>query len=227
MISTIFFDVGGTLIHPDLDRLMAPLLARVTPTAQQLTVAERAAKYADARNGDDDAPADASGKINRGHWEVYFDALLKEVGCCHDLLPELTARAGNSSFWTLVDPAAPATLSALRRDYRLGIISNADGRIRQVLEQAGLLDYFQAVIDSGVVGHEKPDARIFRAAIDAMKARPEDCLYIGDIYSIDYRGATAAGMHAIIVDPTGVYCDWNVPRIGSLAELPAWIKRQE
>ncbi|MFB3814328.1 MAG: HAD family hydrolase [Terriglobales bacterium] len=226
-ITTIFFDVGGTLLYPDMGRMLAPLLARVQPTAEQLAAADRAAKYSCPLNGDDGPAASALPlkATNKGHWQVFFETLLAEVGH-HELLTELAARASDSSYWTLVDPAAPAALAALQRDYKLAVISNADGRIREVLARAGLAGYFDQITDSGLVGYEKPHPRIFQAALEATGSNPNEGLYIGDIYAIDYRGATAAGMHAVLIDPAGVYRDWDAPRIASLRELPAWVARR-
>lgn len=228
-ITTIFFDVGGTLVHPDLEQLMAPLLAYVTPTPEQIRTADCAAKHASRPDGDHGAAHISS---NQGHWDVYFSTLLRELdgtdGLANinkeELLTELVARAGNSSFWTRVDPVAAPTLKRLQREYRMAVISNADGRIRQVLAQAGLDGFFETITDSGLVGCEKPDPRIFRAALEAMGAEPGESLYIGDIYAVDYQGAAALGMHAVLMDPSGAYCGWDVPRLDSLGELPGWLQ---
>lgn len=226
MTETIFFDVGGTLLHPEMERLLQPLLARRTPSQKQLAEADRAAKYAIPPR----VPMPSSGgapvpceSINKGHWRVYFEKLLALLEGCDDLLDELVARAGDSSYWTQLDPAARQTLGLLRKRYRLAVISNADGRIQQLLKQAGLLDFFEQITDSGVVGCEKPDARIFRAALTAMSVEAAASLYVGDLYSIDYCGATAVGMQAVLLDPAGLYQHWPAPSLRSLAELPAWI----
>ena len=52
-----------------------------------------------------------------------------------------------------------------------------------------------------------------------MKAAPEESLYVGDVYSVDYLGATSAGMQAILMDVPGAYRNKGVPRIESLEEL--------
>jgi HAD superfamily hydrolase (TIGR01509 family) len=229
-ITVVFFDVGGTLIHPDMSRLMAPLLEHVAPNAEQLQAADRAAKHALRPNGDDGA-AEVSG--NQGHWDIYFNTLVSRLNGCgqlagcdkEQLVAQLIARANDSSYWTLVDPKAAPTLERLKRDYRLAVISNADGKIRQVLERAGLDGFFSQIVDSGLAGYEKPDPRIFRAALAAVRVEPEETLYVGDIYAVDYRGATGVGMHAVLLDPGGTYSGWNVARVDSLDELPAWIER--
>jgi putative hydrolase of the HAD superfamily len=229
-ITTIFFDVGGTLIHPDMAQLAAPLFAQVQPTREQLVTAERAAKWGRHKNGSADAPTRTgahAGPVNAGYWKTNFSALLDAIGRFHELLPQLAERAGNSEYWSLADPAAVPVLNELRRHYRLAVISNADGRIEQCLERVGLQQFFEKLIDSGLVGYEKPDPRIFQAALQQMDARPDESLYVGDVYAIDYQGPIAAGMQAVLLDPAGVYRDLNVPRLRSLAELPRWISGQQ
>jgi putative hydrolase of the HAD superfamily len=171
--------------------------------------------------GSDDTPG------NRSHWYVYFSSLLDQIGTGHDLLEELAARAGDSSYWTVVAPEAAPTLKQLSRDFRLAVISNADGRIREVLERAGLVSYFESITDSGVVGHEKPDRRIFESALAAMQLSPELGLYVGDIYGIDYLGATGAGMNAVVIDFPGVYEDATFPRVRSLTELAKMLAAED
>lgn len=226
MINTVFFDVGGTLLQPDLDRLMAPLLKRAKPTSEQLAAADRASKYSIPVNADAAAPSRDNGSqpVNKGHWQVYFEDLLGALGCCHDLLPELVARAGDSSFWSVLDPETPKTLRELRQSYRLAVISNADGRIRELLERTQLAAYFEQIIDSGLAGSEKPDPQIFQAALKAMDAEAGSSLYVGDLYGIDYCGARRVGMKAVLLDPAGVYDGWPAPRIKSLTELPEWFE---
>jgi putative hydrolase of the HAD superfamily len=230
-ISTIFFDVGGTLIHPDMAHLMAPLLARTQPSAADLAQASFMAKRAlkcspgPAEVSSADDLGSHAGPVNRGYWYTFFEELLRQLGDGNELLSELVARAGVSDYWRLVDPAAAGTLEQLRPRHRLGIISNADGHIDKVLGRSGLSRFFDVVIDSRLAGYEKPDPRIFRAGLEEIGAGAADSLYIGDIYEIDYAGALAAGMRAVLLDPHSVYADWNVARISSLNELPDWIEK--
>jgi len=231
MITTIFFDVGGTLIHPDIARLIEPLLQQVQPQAEHLAAAECAAKRAQLRHGDGWRPEEAAGPgthagpVNKGYWQVFFETLLDQLDCGRELLATLTARAGNSDYWSRVDPSAAATLKHLRSEFRLAVISNADGRIDAVLERAGLHHFFEIIVDSGLAGYEKPDPRIFQAALQQMAAQPAHSVYVGDVYAIDYCGARNAGMHAVLLDPNGVYRDWRVARLASLPELPDWLAR--
>jgi putative hydrolase of the HAD superfamily len=99
------------------------------------------------------------------------------------------------------------------------VISNADGKIDALLAANGIADCFRTITDSGLVGFEKPHPAIFAAALKQMKALPEHCLYVGDVYSVDYVGATQAGMQATMFDVAGAYRNHGLRRVQSLREL--------
>ena len=84
-----------------------------------------------------------------------------------------------------------------------GVISNSNGTVRSILEAAGLADALDFVIDSCVVGVEKPDPRIFALGLREAGVAAGEAVYVGDLYSVDVLGARAAGIDAILLDPRG------------------------
>jgi HAD superfamily hydrolase (TIGR01509 family) len=102
--------------------------------------------------------------------------------------------------WCAVEPGTLEALGRLRAaGLLLGVVSNSDGRVEQALQEAGLRDFFDVVIDSRLVGLEKPDPRIFMRALDALGVGPEEALYVGDLYEVDVVGAQAAGIEAVLL----------------------------
>jgi len=102
----------------------------------------------------------------------------------------------------VLEPAAPAALAAARAGGLVtGVISNSNGTIAALLESLGLLPGLDFVLDSAVVGVEKPDPRIFRMALERAGVGPSEAVFVGDLYSIDVLGARAAGLSAILLDP--------------------------
>lgn len=91
-------------------------------------------------------------------------------------------------------------LSALRKRYRLGIISNYPcGRCtRDSLLRNGIADLFAVVVVSADVGYVKPHALPFQAAVRAMGLTPRQCLYVGDGWLPDIQGAKRFGMQAVL-----------------------------
>lgn len=216
-ISALFFDVGNTLIFADHAKTLAPLWERgVRPSEAQLLAAERVARQ------DMDLFVSKTRKVDQQYWETYYAHLLSTLGISDvSLRLRLVSLARTSSNWTRVLPGTEEVLQSLRKKYRLAVISNSDGGMARLLDSCGLGGCFEAVIDSGNVGHEKPAPEIFRAALAALKVQGEKSVYIGDIYSVDYLGARSVGMYAILMDVCGAYRDRGLPRIEALEELPA------
>lgn len=129
----------------------------------------------------------------------------------------------------VADPEAIPLLDSLReKGYRLAIVSNWDGTLIDYLRRTGLGGYFDAVLDSDVVGSRKPDTRIFEVACAATGVRPGEAVHIGDSPCADVAGALAAGVTPLLLDALDLFGDGydNLPpfeRIGRLSELPAWL----
>jgi putative hydrolase of the HAD superfamily len=94
-----------------------------------------------------------------------------------------------------------------------------------VLSRCGIADCFESVTDSGIVGFEKPHPKIFAAALETMQVRPDESLYVGDVYSVDYVGARNAGMQAVLFDVAGAYRDRKLPRVESMEQLETSLTR--
>jgi HAD superfamily hydrolase (TIGR01509 family) len=214
-LKTIFFDVGNTLLFPDRDHILAPL-AKLghSPTLDQWHAIERATKkqFDEALQQND--PADFN------FWFLFYERLLAELGVrndeARDAMVEETRRSAN---WCVIRPGTRELLQRLGKRFPLAVISNADGKIEDVLKRCGIADCFATITDSGLVGYEKPHPAIFQAALEAMGARPEESLYVGDVYSVDYLGATGVGMQAMLLDVSGAYRKADLPRIDSLDKL--------
>ena len=139
------------------------------------------------------------------------------------LTDDLYGVFGNPETWQ-INPAWPQVRDELRRrGVRLGVVSNWDVRLAEILRCLGLFSEFDAVIISAEQAVEKPDAAIFRAAWTALGMRSEEVLHVGDSWRDDVCGATAAGMCAVwfnpfatpVPDPSAPH-----PQIRCLTELP-------
>ena len=69
----------------------------------------------------------------------------------------------------------------------------------------GIADCFRTIADSGMVGYKKPHRRFLKRLCEQMRASPEAAFMSGDLYSVDYAGATQAGMQAMMLDVAGAY----------------------
>jgi REG-2-like HAD superfamily hydrolase len=115
------------------------------------------------------------------------------------LFAALHAHYDAPSAWT-VAPGAPAALRRLRAaGVRLAVVSNWDTRLRALLAATELSPHFDAVIVSAELGVDKPDPRVFRAALRALgDVSPGAALMIGDDATNDVAGAAAVGVDALL-----------------------------
>ncbi len=222
-VRVIFFDVGNTLLFPNRQRIHAPLFERgIVPDEERLRDLERRTK------NKFDGMMTKNGSTDHSFWWMFYSQLLSEIGVsnlvndedeCDAIRDQLVTGIRNSANWDTIRPGTAEQLRAIGERYQIAVISNADGRIEDVLQKCGIARCFHTITDSGLVGYEKPHPEIFRHALMSTKAAPEESLYVGDVYSVDYLGATGAGMHAMLMDVPGAYRDKGVPRVESLEEL--------
>jgi HAD superfamily hydrolase (TIGR01549 family) len=92
-------------------------------------------------------------------------------------------------------------LERLADRYRLGVISNFTGNLVPCLEELDLARFFRVMLDSAIEKIEKPDARLFRRALDALSAQPASGWMVGDNFAADIQPAQMLGMHACWVAP--------------------------
>lgn len=220
----VLFDAGNTLVRIDYAAIveqLAHLGIRLAPEA--VAQAEYRARV---RLDPHLAPGiSTESQLAAGY---YFQYVLEELGIAE---PRIVAaldgwrRSYNLpvGLWNKADPEAEDILRRLRAaGVATGVVSNSNGSVRSVLEALGLLRYLDFVLDSAVVGVEKPDPQIFRLALEVANVRPHEAVYIGDLYSVDVLGARAVGLEAVLLDPGGVWGSRDCPvarHLGQAVEL--------
>jgi FMN phosphatase YigB (HAD superfamily) len=214
----IFFDVGNTLLFPNRAKMLAPIPSERHPSLEHWQALERRTK-----NEFDQGMQ--SGRVDHGFWWTFHTYLLQELGEDTGVRAALVENTQNSANWDHIPDGTRDALERISQNFRIAVISNADGGIERVLSRCGIADCFESITDSGIVGVEKPRAEIFEAALEAMKARADESLYLGDVYSVDYLGARNAGMDAALLDVSGAYRGREVPRVESLEQFETWLQR--
>ncbi|MGH0030698.1 MAG: HAD family hydrolase [Myxococcota bacterium] len=220
----VLFDAGGTLIELDFPFIAecaaeqgvsvdVPGLRRGEVLARRRI--DEGGRRAGRVEGDD-----ASRRFR------YFAVLLESAGvdpqAAAPIVDRLEASHAEGLLWRVPIEGAAETLAGLRRrGLRIGVVSNADGRVEAMLRELALAAHLEIVIDSHVEGVEKPDPEIFRRAVTRLDLAPARTFYVGDIYSIDAVGARAAGLTPVLLDPLGGYPDVDCATIAALQELLA------
>lgn len=223
-ISTLFLDAGNTLVSIDFDRVAAEFSSRGVPCEPaRLRRAEAAARprvsarvHEHGRTEDGDAFA--------AYLEFILDALPGAPSASAQLAAEVATAirepGASDRLWCWVLPGTQEALERLRGlELGLVLVSNSDGTVQRGLARCGLLPFFDAVIDSQVVGFEKPDPRIFQVALERVGAQPETTLHVGDLYHADVLGARACGIHTALLDPFDDWGELDCLRVADLTEL--------
>jgi HAD superfamily hydrolase (TIGR01509 family) len=225
-VRAIFLDAGYTLLFPQVERLAQDLQAAGFPaSAGQFHQAERAGK-----KKLDEAlwPQIREGRVprtsNHVYWEYYLRALLELLEIPSEMhtaaLECVIAGFRDKGTWSKILPDTIPTLKKLKSaGYFLAVISNSDGSVESELQRAGLHEYLEFIIDSSVVGVEKPHPEIFQIALERAGIRRHEAIYVGDTYPTDIGGAELAGLRGILIDWVGAYPEATCPRITSLAGL--------
>ncbi|NXS47357.1 HDHD3 protein, partial [Balaeniceps rex] len=117
----------------------------------------------------------------------------------------------SSRNWEVL-PGASETLSrCCQRGFRMGVVSNFDNRLENILSQCNLRHHFEFILSSEDVGFTKPDRRIFEKALRLGGVPPEQAAHVGDDYTRDYRAARAVGMHSFLLRAAGQGVEPEVP----------------
>jgi putative hydrolase of the HAD superfamily len=201
MLKTIFFDAAGTLFHP-----------RGSVGAQYREVALRHGLDFPASVFDDAFSAawrsrpprlqtsSARPDDDRDWWRALVFGILDRLAAPGDFLTrrelffaELYEHFRNPAAWG-VYPEVPAVLELLAQTWRLAVVSNFDGRLRDILRGCELLGHFEQIVISSEVGADKPNPAVFREALKRLGVEPEEALHVGDDPQLDWAAAKTVGI---------------------------------
>lgn len=226
-LESLFFDIGNTLISMDFEKVRGELAALgVSCRVASLRRAEAAVRPQVSA-----ALAGPRSTEDLPFFELYLRSMLlylaktgeletqRVEGLARELVSPLKA-LGPPRLWSYVLPGVREALAGLRAlGYTMVVVSNSDGTAEEVLETQGLRGYFDDVLDSHIVGIEKPDPEIFHRALERAGARAETTLHVGDLYAADVVGARAAGLHALLLDPFEDWTEVDCARLPDVASL--------
>jgi len=196
-VRAIFFDVGGTLIQPwpSVGEIYATVARRhslfVEPADMESAFRE---SWAVLKNH----PL----TVSRKEWwrDVVFRTLGQDNEPCFEELYDIFAHFGA---WKAYDDVEETLREARARNLHVGIISNWDQRLRHLLLEMELDQYFDSITVSCEVGVEKPGHAIFHEALLKAKVEPEQAVHVGDSEIADVEGAVAAGMRGFLLKRAG------------------------
>jgi putative hydrolase of the HAD superfamily len=206
-IKVVFFDLGSTLvyskdpwppIYEQADRALVDVLYRagieIDPVAFYTEFGGFIRSYYDKSTEDN---------LEKTTFIVLRDMLSRKG---FRSIPDPILRSALEALYTVtqqnwyLEEDAISTLETLKsRGYRLGLISNTsdDKNVQGIVDRWGLRPFFETIVTSAELGIRKPDARIFRVALDRFRVQPEEVAMVGDTLAADILGANQSGIYSI------------------------------
>jgi putative hydrolase of the HAD superfamily len=219
-LETLFLDAGGVLVFPNWNRVADAVRRQgITVSPDALAAAEPHVKFEIDQGIRHGSSTDA-----QRAW-MYMEMVLETAGVTPGdasaaAVRELRAYHAEHNLWESVPADVRPALERLSGlGLRLVVVSNANGVLHRVFDRMGLTRYFHCICDSCVEGVEKPDPRFFQIALDRAGATPGSTMHVGDLYYVDVAGARNSGIRPMLIDPSGLYQDYDVDRVRTLDEL--------
>ncbi len=142
-----------------------------------------------------------------GHpWKLLMDRLLDLAGVVEasrgPTVDWLWDEQPRNNLWRRpIDGMVEVVRDLRAAGVKLGVVSNSEGRLAELIAETPFAGMFSVVADSGRLGFEKPGTRIFQWTADGLGVKREDIVHVGDSYPADVKGALDAGLHALWFQP--------------------------
>lgn len=212
-LRAVFFDAGNTLVRMNYTAIadqLAGLGYRATPEAVQRAEWRARVRF-DAAVLARPGVSTESGMARTSYIELLLDELgIGDASTASAMAAWRESYHAPIGIFDVPDPEGEAALALCREaGLKVGVISNSNGTVGALLGALGLSRYLDFVLDSSEVGLEKPDPRIFALALTRAEVEAGQAVHVGDLYSVDIRGARGAGVDGILLDPGGHWdpCD--------------------
>jgi putative hydrolase of the HAD superfamily len=141
-------------------------------------------------------------------WSAFMHRLLERVGVKCKGSNELIGDSERDAFvrylwseqpkrnlWRKPIAGIPELLADLAAaNVPIGILTNSEGRAKELVDEVGFGRFVQTVVDSGLEGIEKPDPKIFHTLAERLGYAPENIVHVGDSFEADVLGALGVGM---------------------------------
>ncbi len=93
---------------------------------------------------------------------------------------------------------------------KMGLVTNGPREVQwEKIKMLNIEKYFDTILVSGELGESKPQSKIFQIAMNSLKSKPIETMYVGDVPGLDVVGAKAAGLIAVLINRDGKKVDYS------------------
>jgi HAD superfamily hydrolase (TIGR01509 family) len=204
-------DAGNTVIFLDHARIAGLLAgAGYQCTLADLVRIEGEAKRALEDGGGVRVRWALDGLPGAPSWGRMIGTMIARAGVPEARVPELLEtfwkdHVRKNLWWLVPEGLGPALEAVRAAGVPVVIVSNSEGMLDVLFAELDIARHFDLVVDSGKIGIEKPDARIWQIALAAYPTDPGKVLHLGDTHATDIIGAQALGFRTGLIDPYAHY----------------------
>lgn len=192
--TVVTFDAGQTLVELDVAFLSQRLAERGVVVAST----DLSAALPRAWEVHDELILAGVGHPWRGLMSALLATAGMDSGACASLVEWLWTEQPARNLWRQPIHGMVALARELKaRGARVAVLSNSEGGLAGLLEEVGLADAFEVIVDSGRLGFHKPDPRIFAHTLEALGVPGATPIHIGDSWAADIAGARNVGWRAM------------------------------
>ena len=219
------FDVGETLVHPVPS--FAELFASIVRDAGHERDADAVLEASAAvRRGFSEASRDGdlwtlTAESSRAFWLGVYERMLEalELASADGLREQLYTGFTDLANYALFDDVPEALDDLTAAGVTLGIVSNFEAWLDDLLARLGVRDRFKVRVISGLEGLEKPDLRIYGLALERAGVAAEATAFVGDNPEFDFAPPASLGMYPVLIDRRERHAEHPGVRITDLRDL--------
>jgi putative hydrolase of the HAD superfamily len=222
----VFFDAGETLVHPapSFPELFATIVTREGHPRRPGQIVDGLSMVSDefARAAEENELWTTSPDRSRRFWLRVYDRFLEalEIPSTNGLPETLYREFTTLQNYTVFDDVRPTLERLSEHGYLLGVISNFEPWLEDLLVHLSLVELLPVRVISGIEGVEKPDPSIFLLALQRSGLSADEVAYVGDMPDFDVVPAAALGMFPVLIDRRGRHPEHEGARVTDLAHLP-------
>ena len=222
----VFFDAGETLVHPapSFPELFATIVTREGHPRRPAQIVDGLSMVSDefARAAGENELWTTSPDRSRRFWLRVYDRFLEalEIPSTNGLPETLYREFTTLQNYTVFDDVRPTLERLTEHGYLLGVISNFEPWLEDLLVHLSLVELLPVRVISGIEGVEKPDPSIFLLALQRSGLSADEVAYVGDMPDFDVVPAAALGMFPVLIDRRGRHPEHEGARVTDLAHLP-------
>jgi putative hydrolase of the HAD superfamily len=224
-IDALIVDAVGTLIHPAPSVADAYALAanrQGVELDRGVVKARFTQAFANDESDEHRGPLATDEVVERRRWLRIVSQVLAEVPDRDRAFRELWDHFAHPGSWACYSDVDRLLRPVRARGMTIRIASNFDARLRPIVAGLGPLAGLEnALVVSSEVGYRKPHPAFFQALCASVRVPPERILCVGDDIENDVRGASRAGLRAVLLSRSGGDFPSDVATVAGLDELVA------